>query len=56
MNVAVLLFPGMNCEHESVLSLESVGVDAEVVRANEPADRLASFDGYLLPGGFSYED
>ncbi len=55
MRVAVVLFPGMNCEDESVLALESVGVDAEIVRSNETA-RLGAFDGYLLPGGFSYED
>lgn len=56
MKVAVVLFPGMNCENETRRALASVGVAAEIVRANEPADRLASFDGYVLPGGFSYED
>ncbi|MEZ5065706.1 MAG: phosphoribosylformylglycinamidine synthase I [bacterium] len=55
MRVAVVLFPGMNCESESVRALESVGLAAEIVRANEP-DRLDAFDGFLLPGGFSYED
>jgi phosphoribosylformylglycinamidine synthase len=54
--VAVLLFPGMNCENESVRALASVGVNSVIIRSNEPAERLASFDGYLLPGGFSYED
>jgi len=56
MRVAVLLFPGMNCENESARALASVGVEAEIVRSNEPASRLDPFDGYLLPGGFSYED
>lgn len=56
MKVAVLLFPGMNCEHETRLSLESVGLDAEIVRSNEGESRLAAYDGYVLPGGFSYED
>jgi phosphoribosylformylglycinamidine synthase len=46
----------MNCEEESVRALESVGIRAEIVRANEDRERLDSFDGYLLPGGFSYED
>jgi phosphoribosylformylglycinamidine synthase subunit PurQ / glutaminase len=55
MRVAVVLFPGMNCESETVRALASVGIDAEIVRANEAA-RLASFAGYVLPGGFSYED
>lgn len=56
MRVAILLFPGMNCENETSRALASVGVAAEIVRANEPAAHLAAFDGYVLPGGFSYED
>ena len=52
MNVAVVLYPGMNCETETVRSLASVDVEAEIVRSNEPAARLDPFDGYLLPGGF----
>lgn len=53
--VAVLKFPGSNCEAESVRALVAVGLDAAVVRWNEP-DRLIEFDAYLLPGGFSYQD
>jgi phosphoribosylformylglycinamidine synthase len=56
MTVGILLFPGMNCENETSRALASVGVDAEIVRANEPGARLAAYDGYVLPGGFSYED
>ena len=50
------MFPGMNCEDETARSLATVGISAEVVRANEGAERLNAFDGYVLPGGFSYED
>ena len=53
--IGVVLFPGMNCEHESTRALESVGLVAEIVRSNE-LDRLDRYDGYLLPGGFSFED
>lgn len=56
MNVAVVLFPGMNCEHETVRALASVNVTAKIVRSNEPPAALDDFDGYILPGGFSYED
>lgn len=56
MKVGILLFPGMNCEHESRRALASVGVEADIVRSNEPARRIAAYDGYLLPGGFSFED
>lgn len=54
--VAIVLFPGMNCENETARSLASVGVFAEILRSNTPASRLDGFDGYIVPGGFSYED
>jgi len=56
VKAAVILFPGMNCEHETVRALDSVGVPAEIVRSNEGAERLRGYDAYILPGGFSYED
>lgn len=55
MRVAVVLFPGMNCENETKRALESVGCESDIVRAAE-TDRLDDYDGYLIPGGFSYED
>jgi phosphoribosylformylglycinamidine synthase len=54
--VAVVQFPGVNCEAESVLALERVGLAAEVFRWTRPARELAAFDAYVVPGGFSYQD
>jgi phosphoribosylformylglycinamidine synthase len=54
--VAVLQLPGMNCEDESVRAVEAAGGDAEIFRWTRPAAALAAFDGFLLPGGFSYQD
>ena len=54
--VAVLQFPGVNCEGETVRALERAGLDGEVYRWTRPASHLAAFDGYVLPGGFSYQD
>jgi phosphoribosylformylglycinamidine synthase len=54
--VAVIQFPGVNCEAESVRALERVGLDAEVFRWTRDADELRRFDAYLLPGGWSYQD
>lgn len=54
--VAVIRFPGSNCEMESLRALQRVGLDGEIRRWNEPPQRLSEFDGYLLPGGFSYQD
>ncbi len=55
-HVAVLRFPGSNCERESLLAIERVGLEGRIVRWNEPAERLLAFDAYVLPGGFSYQD
>jgi phosphoribosylformylglycinamidine synthase I len=54
--VAVVQFPGVNCESETVRALERVGLEAEVFRWTRPAAELERFDGYVLPGGFSYQD
>jgi len=54
--VAILRFPGSNCEAESLRCVEQVGLSGRIVRWNEPAEELLRFDAYLLPGGFSYQD
>ncbi len=53
--VAVLLFPGTNCEEESLRVARLAGLEAELVRWNQDLD-ADSFDGYVLPGGWAYED
>ena len=53
---AVLQVPGVNCEYESVRALEAAGIEARIVRWNEPASVLGEFDAYLLPGGFAFQD
>jgi phosphoribosylformylglycinamidine synthase len=54
--VAVLQFPGVNCESETVRALIRVGLDGEVFRWKRPADELRDFQAFVLPGGFSYQD
>lgn len=54
--VAVVQFPGVNCEAETVRALERAGLAAEVFRWTRPAAELGRFDAYVLPGGFSYQD
>ncbi len=54
--VAVLQFPGVNCEAESVRALQRVGLPAEVFRWTRPAAELRSYAAFLLPGGWSYQD
>jgi phosphoribosylformylglycinamidine synthase len=54
--VAVVQIPGVNCEYETARALTSVGLDARIVRWNEPASVFSEFDAYVLPGGFAFQD
>ncbi len=55
-DIAVLQFPGSNCEYETVAALTSVGIKIDLVPWNAPADNLDRYKGYVLPGGFSFQD
>ena len=54
--VAVVQFPGVNCEAETVRALGRVGLEAEVFRWTREARGLRDFQAYVIPGGFSYQD
>ncbi len=54
--IAVIQFPGVNCEYETARALDAAGARAEVVRFNLPPDDIRRYDGFVLPGGFAYED
>jgi phosphoribosylformylglycinamidine synthase len=54
MRAAVIVFPGSNCEHDTVFALRAAGADAELVWHRETD--LDSFDGVILPGGFAHGD
>jgi phosphoribosylformylglycinamidine synthase len=52
--VAVVCFPGSNCEHDVVAAISSLGGAAEIVWHAETS--LAGFDAVVLPGGFAHGD
>jgi len=54
--VAVVQFPGVNCETETVGALARVGLDAEVFRWTRPAAGLRDYQAFVLPGGFCHQD
>ena len=54
MTVAVVVFPGSNCEHDVAHALNIAGADAELVWHRETD--LSDFDGVVLPGGFAHGD
>jgi phosphoribosylformylglycinamidine synthase len=56
MKIAVLQFPGTNCEFETLVAVKAVGMEGEIFRWNRQAGELSGFDGFVIPGGFSYQD
>lgn len=54
MKVAVVVFPGVNCEHDVVHAVSALGGEAELVWHRE--SDLSEFDGVILPGGFAHGD
>lgn len=54
MRVAVIRFPGSNCDRDTLFSAERAGAEARFVWHRETA--LPDTDAVLLPGGFSYGD
>lgn len=53
---AVIQFPGSNCEYETARSLRFANFDVEIIRWNCTEETFHSFDAFVLPGGFSYQD
>ena len=55
-NVAIIQFPGSNTERETFMACHRVGLNPFEFLWNQPVDKLSDFDGYIIVGGFSYED
>ncbi|MBV8689027.1 MAG: phosphoribosylformylglycinamidine synthase I [Candidatus Eremiobacteraeota bacterium] len=53
--VAVLVYPGTNSEDETLRILRDVGIHAELVHWSR-AEMVGTYDAFVLPGGFAYED
>lgn len=54
MTVAVVVFPGTNCEHDVVHALKGLGAHAELVWHRDTD--LSGAAGVVLPGGFAHGD
>lgn len=54
MKVAIIRFPGSNCDRDVYHTFKLAGGEAEYVWWNKRD--LSSFDGIIIPGGFSYGD
>lgn len=56
MRIGIVQFPGSNCERETMLAVQRAGMEPVEFLWNESHEKLRSFDGYIIIGGFSYED
>jgi len=56
MRIAIVQFPGSNCERETSLAVKRAGMTPVPFLWNEPPERLDTMDGYIIVGGFSWED
>lgn len=55
MRVAVVRFPGSNCDQDCVHAINSIaGLEADYLWHKE--ESVSGFDAVVLPGGFSYGD
>ena len=56
IKIAIVQFPGSNCERETMLAVKRAGMEPYEFLWNESPEKLANFAGYIIVGGFSYED
>jgi len=56
VRIAIIQFPGSNCERETILAVKRAGMIPEEFLWNAPLDTLETYEGYIIVGGFSYED
>lgn len=54
--IAILQFPGSNCEMETARAVGRAGLAPSLFRWNDDPARLRDYDGYVIGGGFSYQD
>lgn len=56
MKIGVVQFPGSNCDHETKLALQRAGFEPVDCFWHADAAFVKSLDGFIIVGGFSYED
>jgi len=54
--IAVVQFPGANCERETHMALKRVGLEGCDVYWNQTGINFDHYAGFIIIGGFSYED
>jgi phosphoribosylformylglycinamidine synthase len=54
--IGVIQFPGSNTERETNLALKRSRMNPVEILWNETPEKVQSCDGYIITGGFSFED
>ena len=54
--IGIVQFPGSNTERETFMACRRAGMEPIEVLWNCSNDILGAMDGYIIVGGFSYED
>ena len=52
VRIAVIQFPGTNCEYETQRAIASTGVVADIVSWQLSVAELIGYDGVVIAGGF----
>ena len=55
-SIAIIQFPGSNTERETLMACRRVGLNPVEFLWNEAQENLSEFGGFVIVGGFSYED
>ena len=55
-SIAIVQFPGSNTERETLMACHRAGLNPVEFLWNEAPEKLSKFDGFVIVGGFSYED
>ena len=55
-SIAIIQFPGSNTERETLMACRRVGLNPVEFLWNEAQENISEFGGFVIVGGFSYED
>jgi len=56
IKIAVIIFPGSNTERETIMAVKRAGMEPIEFLWNNDYKIIENCDGYIIAGGFSYED
>jgi len=56
IKIGIIQFPGSNTERETFIAVRRAGMEPVEILWNDPVAKIHACDGYIIVGGFSYED